>query len=148
MLSVFSDEYFMDQAIKEAQKAMAADEVPVGAIIVCQNQIIARAHNQTQMLSDVTAHAEVLAITSASAYLGNKYLTECTLFVTLEPCMMCAGALFWTQIGRVVYGASDEKRGFMRYGKEILHPETKLELGIKHKECSHLLTTFFKRKRI
>jgi len=147
MLSIYTDEYFMEQALKEAQKAMAADEVPVGAVIVCQNQIIARAHNQTQILNDVTAHGEIIAITSASAYLGSKYLNDCTLFVTLEPCMMCAGALYWTQIGRVVYGASDEKRGFMRYGKEILHPETKLEFGVKHKECSNILSTFFKLKR-
>lgn len=147
MLSIFTDEFFMEQALKEAQKAMAADEVPVGAVIVCKNQIIARAHNQTQILNDVTAHAEIIAITSASAYLGSKYLMDCTLFVTLEPCMMCAGALYWTQIGRVVYGASDEKRGFMRYGKEILHPETKLEFGVKHKECSELLVNFFRRKR-
>jgi tRNA(adenine34) deaminase len=147
MLSVYTDDYFMEQALREAQKAMAADEVPVGAIIVCQNHIIARAHNQTQILNDVTAHAEILAITSASAYLGSKYLTDCTLFVTLEPCMMCAGALFWTQIGRIVYGASDEKRGFMRYGKEMLHPDTKLEFGVKHHECSELLTQFFRRKR-
>lgn len=147
MLSIYTDEYFMEQALKEAQKAMAVDEVPVGAVIVCQNQIIARAHNQTQILNDVTAHGEIIAITAASAYLGSKYLRECTLFVTLEPCMMCAGALYWTQIGRVVYGTSDEKRGFMRYGKEILHPDTKLEFGVKHKECSGILTTFFKRKR-
>lgn len=147
MLTIFSDEYFMDQAIKEAKKAELAGEIPVGAIIVCQKQIIARAHNQTQILNDVTAHAEILAITSAASYLGNKYLKECTLYVTLEPCIMCAGALYWTQLDRVVYGASDEKRGFMRYGKELLHPGTKLEFGVRHDECATLITSFFEKKR-
>lgn len=147
MLTIYTDEYFMLQAIKEAEKARDAGEVPVGAIIVCKNQIIAKAHNQTQLLNDVTAHAEILAITTASAYLGSKYLKECTLFVTLEPCVMCAGALYWSQIDRVVYGASEEKRGFMRYGKELLQPATKLEFGIKHDECSALMTTFFSEKR-
>lgn len=147
MLTIYTDEYFMLQAIKEAEKARDAGEVPVGAIIVCKNQIIAKAHNQTQLLNDVTAHAEILAITTASAFLGSKYLKECTLFVTLEPCVMCAGALYWSQIDRVVYGASEEKRGFMRYGKELLHPATKLEFGIKHDECSALMTTFFSEKR-
>jgi tRNA(adenine34) deaminase len=147
ILTVFSDEYFMAQAIKEAEKALEADEVPVGAVIVCRNQIIARAHNQTQLLTDATAHAEIMAITTAASYLGNKYLNDCTLFVTLEPCIMCAGALYWCQIDRVVYGASDEKRGFMRYGKELLHPATKLEFGIKHDECAELLKTFFVNKR-
>jgi tRNA(adenine34) deaminase len=147
MLSMFTDDYFMQQAIKEAIKASEEGEVPVGAVIVCQNQIIARAHNQTQALHDVTAHAEMVAITSASTFLGGKYLQECTLFVTLEPCVMCAGALYWSQISRVVYGASDEKRGFMRYGKELLHPSTRLEFGIKHDECARLMTTFFSEKR-
>lgn len=147
MLTIFSDEYFMAQAIKEAEKAKEAGEIPVGAVVVCQKQIIARAHNQTQILNDVTAHAEILAITSASSYLGAKYLKDCRLYVTLEPCIMCAGALFWSQIDRVVYGASDEKRGFMRYGKELLHPNTKLEYGIKHDECSDLIKLFFEDKR-
>ncbi len=147
MLTVFSVEYFMIQAIKEAEKAMEAEEVPVGAVIVCRNQIIARAHNQTQLLTDVTAHAEIMAITTASSYLGSKYLNDCTMFVTLEPCVMCAGALYWSQIDRVVYGASDEKRGFMRYGKELLHPATKLEFGIKHDECAELIQSFFASKR-
>ncbi|MGB4960189.1 MAG: nucleoside deaminase, partial [Saprospiraceae bacterium] len=110
MLTVFSDDYFMGQAIKEAEKAAASGEVPVGAVIVCQQQIIARAHNQTQLLNDVTAHAEIIAITAASSYLGSKYLNGCTLFVTLEPCIMCAGALYWSKIDKLVYGASDEKR--------------------------------------
>lgn len=147
MLTIYSDDYFMEQAVREAKKASMAGEIPVGAIIVCQKQIIARAHNQTQILQDVTAHAEILAITAASSYLGSKYLKDCTLYVTLEPCVMCAGALYWAQIGRVVYGASDEKRGFMRYGKELLHPGTKLEFGIKHDECSAMMSSFFVEKR-
>jgi tRNA(adenine34) deaminase len=147
MLTVFSDEYFMAQAILEAKKAAEAGEVPIGAIIVSRNQIIARAHNQTQLLHDVTAHAEILAITTASSYLGSKYLKDCSIFVTLEPCIMCAGALYWSQISRIVYGASDEKRGFMRFGKELIHPSTKLEYGIKHHECEELLKVFFKMKR-
>lgn len=147
MLTIYSDDYFMEQAVREAKKASMAGEIPVGAVIVCQKQIIARAHNQTQILQDVTAHAEILAITAASSYLGSKYLKDCTLYVTLEPCVMCAGALYWAQIGRVVYGASDEKRGFMRYGKELLHPGTKLEFGIKHDECSAMMSSFFVEKR-
>lgn len=147
MLSIYSDDYFMGQALREAEKAREAGEIPVGAVVVCQKQIIARAHNQTQILNDVTAHAEIMAITAASSYLGNKYLNECTLYVTLEPCIMCAGALAWAQLDRVVYGASDEKRGFMRYGKELLHPKTKLEYGIKHDECAALMTEFFAQKR-
>jgi len=147
MLSIYSDDYFMGQALREAEKARDAGEIPVGAVVVCQKQIIARAHNQTQILNDVTAHAEIMAITAASSHLGNKYLNECTLYVTLEPCIMCAGALAWAQLDRVVYGASDEKRGFMRYGKELLHPKTKLEYGIKHDECAALMTEFFAQKR-
>jgi len=147
MLSVQGDVFFMKEAIKEAQKARAGGEVPVGAIVVAKGKIIAKAHNQTQLLSDVTAHAEIMAITSASSYLGNKYLKECAIFITLEPCVMCAGALAWSQIGRVVYGASDDKKGFMRYGKELLHPSTKLEFGILHDECSQLLVKFFDEKR-
>jgi tRNA(adenine34) deaminase len=146
-LSIFSDDHFMKQALKEAQKAFESDEVPVGAIIVANNQIIARAHNQTQLLHDVTAHAEIIAITSATNFLNAKYLPDCTLYVTVEPCVMCAGALFWSQIGRVVYGADDEKRGFMRFGKSILHPKTKVEYGVLHKECSELMSNFFKEKR-
>lgn len=112
MLSVFSDEYFMKEALKEAQKAFDEDEVPVGAIVVCDNKIIARAHNMTEKLNDVTAHAEMLAITSTTNFLGGKYLNECTIYVTLEPCVMCAGALYWSQVKKIVYAASDEKRGF------------------------------------
>lgn len=147
LLQPFNEEYFMKQALAEAQKAYDADEVPVGAVIVINNQIISRAHNQTELLTDVTAHAEILAISSASSHLGAKYLPEATLYVTLEPCMMCSGALYWSQIGKVVFGAADEKRGFMRYGKELLHPKTKIAYGIMEAECSALLKEFFKKKR-
>lgn len=148
MLSVFSDTWYMQQALAQARMAFEAGEIPVGAVIVCDNRIIAKAHNQTEQLTDVTAHAEILAITAASAYLGSKYLQDCSLFVTLEPCVMCAGALAWAQIGRVVYGASDEKRGFMLHGgKSLLHPKTRLEMGIMEHECSVLMTDFFKGKR-
>lgn len=138
----------MGQAIKEAEKASDAGEIPVGAIVVCNKQIIARAHNQTQVLDDVTAHAEIMAITTASQHLGAKYLKDCTLYVTLEPCVMCAGALYWSKISRVVYGASDEKQGFMRYGKDLLHPKTKLEFGIQHDACAALIKSFFAEKRL
>ena len=148
MLSVYSDTYFMKQALAEAQKAAEAGEVPVGAVIVCDNMIIARTHNQTEQLTDVTAHAEILALTAASGHLGSKYLPECTLFVTVEPCVMCAGALAWAQIGRIVYGATDEKRGFMvAGGKQLLHPKTRLEMGILEDECGELMTRFFREKR-
>lgn len=147
MLSVQSDEYFMKQALLEAQKAALKGEIPVGAVVVSRGHIIARAHNQTEQLSDVTAHAEVLAITSASAYLGSKYLHDCTLYVTLEPCCMCAGALAWAQLSRLVYAAQDDKRGFMRYGLTMLHPKTKTEFGVLHDECSRLMTDFFVGKR-
>lgn len=147
MIEVYNDEYFMKQAYLEAQKAFESGEVPVGAVIVANKQIIARAHNQTELLTDVTAHAEILAITAASSYLGNKYLQGCTLYVTLEPCIMCSGALRWAQLDRVVYGASDDKSGFMRYGKELLHPATKLEFGVMHQHCSELMTSFFTLKR-
>ncbi len=147
MLAFDSDVFFMREAIKEAKKARAAGEIPVGAVIVSKSKIIARAHNQTQLLSDVTAHAEMMAITSASSHLGSKYLSTCELFVTLEPCVMCAGALKWSQIGRVVYGASDDLKGFMRYGKELLHSKTKLEFGVLFEECSSLLKDFFEEKR-
>jgi tRNA(adenine34) deaminase len=147
MLSVLSDEYFMDLAIREAEKGATEGEVPVGAIITCEGRIIAKAHNQTERLQDSTAHAELLAITAASAHLGSKWLPQCTLFVTLEPCMMCAGALYWARLGRVVYGASDDKRGFMQYGKGLLHPTTKLEFGVRHDVCLQILQQFFTLKR-
>jgi len=138
----------MKQALAEAEKAYEAGEVPVGAVIVSDGRIIARAHNQTEQLTDVTAHAEILAITAAAGHLGSKYLQDCTLYVTLEPCVMCAGALAWAQMGRVAYGATDEKRGFMLYGgKSLLHPKTRLEMGIMEAECGALMTDFFKAKR-
>ncbi|HRN41234.1 MAG: nucleoside deaminase [Flavobacteriales bacterium] len=147
MLSVFSDEYFMKEALKEAQKAFDEDEVPVGAVVVCDNKIIARAHNMTEKLNDVTAHAEMLAITSATNYLGGKYLNECSLYVTLEPCVMCGGALYWSQIKKVVYASPDVKRGFSTLEKNILHPKTELVRGVLQQEASELITTFFKSKR-
>ena len=147
MLSVFSDEHFMKEALKEAQKAYERDEVPVGAVVVVNQRIIARAHNLTETLNDVTAHAEMQAITSAADYLGGKYLNECTLFVTLEPCVMCAGALFWSQVGKVVFGAYDQKRGYQSEGAR-LHPKTELVGGILAEECRVLLTEFFRSKRI
>ena len=147
MLEVFTDEYFMKQALVEARRAFDAGEIPVGAVIVCENQIIARAYNNTEQLLDVTAHAEIVAITAASTYLGSKYLPDCTLYVTLEPCVMCAGALAWAQMGRLVYGASDEKKGFMNYGKLLLHPKTTVEFGVLMEECSELMRRFFQKRR-
>ncbi|MFM6965668.1 MAG: nucleoside deaminase [Sphingomonadales bacterium] len=147
MLSPFNDEYFMKQAFLEAQKAFDADEVPVGAVIVCKNQIIARGHNLTEQLTDVTAHAEIQAITAAAQYLGAKYLKECTLFVTLEPCCMCAGALYWSQIDRVVFAARDAKRGASATGTSLYHPATLVENGVMENECSQLLKDFFAKKR-
>ena len=137
----------MQQAIIEARKAFDAGEVPVGAVIVSEGRIIARGFNQTERLNDVTAHAEIIAMTAATDYLGSKYLDECDLYVTLEPCPMCAGALAWAQLKRLVFAASDDKRGFMRFGKEMLHPKTKVELGIMQEECSALIKRFFQEKR-
>jgi tRNA(adenine34) deaminase len=147
MLTTFSDAHFMKEAFKEAQQAFKEDEVPVGAVIVCDNKIIARAHNMTERLNDVTAHAEMLAFTSATDYLGGKYLNECTLYVTLEPCVMCAGASYWTQLKKVVYGASDQNRGFAKHQENLLHPKTTIVTGIMEMECRELMTTFFKSKR-
>lgn len=147
-LSIYSDDYFMREALKEAQKALEADEVPVGAIVVCQKKIIARAHNYTERLNDVTAHAEMQAITAAANHLGAKYLNECTLYVTLEPCTMCAGALYWSQLGKLVYGASDEKRGYLRIKENLLHPRTVLVKGVLKNECTKIITDFFAKKRI
>lgn len=147
MLSIYSDDYFMQQALKEARQALLKGEIPVGAVVVCDNKIIARGHNQTEQLQDVTAHAEMIALTAAANNLGSKYLPECTLYVTLEPCVMCAGALFWTQIGRVVYGAADDKRGFMRFGKTLLHPKASIEYGVLEAECAEIISGFFKSKR-
>lgn len=136
----------MRQALIEAQRAYDKDEVPIGAVIVMQHQIIARAHNLTETLNDVTAHAEMQAFTAASDYLGGKHLPECTLYVTLEPCQMCAGASYWTQIGKIIFGAYDPKRGYQFY-KTTLHPKTKVIGGILEHECAQLLLTFFSKKR-
>jgi len=141
------DERFMREALKEAQMAADKDEVPIGAVVVCQNQIISRAHNLTETLNDPTAHAEMQAITSATNYLGGKYIDQCTLYVTLEPCPMCAGGLYWAQVGRLVYGADDPKRGYSTMNKNILHPKTEVTGGILMNECSTLVSTFFKKKR-
>ena len=141
------DEHFMREALKEAHKAFELDEVPVGAIVVCNNLIIARAHNLTEMLNDVTAHAEMQAFTSASSFLGGKYLTDCTLYVTIEPCPMCAGASYWAQIGKIVYGAKDDKRGYSILNKKILHPKTKIVSGVLVEECGELMKEFFRKKR-
>ena len=146
-IEVYNDEYFMEQALREAHLAMAEDEVPVGAVVVVNKKIIGRGHNLTERLQDVTAHAEIQAITAASSYLGAKYLVDCTLYVTLEPCVMCAGALFWSQIGKVVYAADDPKRGYTRQNL-MLHPSTEIEKGLKQKEASDLLIRFFQRKRL
>lgn len=141
------DNFYMKQALQEAKCAFEEDEIPVGAVIVCGERIIARAHNLTERLSDVTAHAEMQAITAASEYLGGKYLNDCTLYVTVEPCIMCAGALGWSQIGRIVYGAGDEKRGFRRFAPQALHPKTELVSGVMEEECASLMKEFFQRKR-
>ena len=146
-LKLFSDEYYMKEALKEARKAFDQDEVPVGAVIVCEKQVIARTHNLTEMLTDVTAHAEMQAFTAASGHIGGKYLKECTLYVTLEPCLMCAGAAFWTQIGRIVYGAADDKRGYTLLGRPVLHPSTEVVSGVMEEESRMLLQEFFARKR-
>ena len=146
-INPFNENYFMKEALKEAQKALEKDEVPVGCVIVCDNQIIARAHNFTQTLNDVTAHAEMQAFTSAADFLGGKYLNECALYVTLEPCIMCAGASYWTQLQKVVYGAKDVKRGYSQLAENILHPKTEVISGIMAEECSKLLMDFFKTKR-
>mgnify|MGYP002929641420 FL=1 len=141
------DESFMRMALKEAEKAGANGEIPIGAVVVCKGRIISRAHNLTETLHDVTAHAEMQAITAAANMLGGKYLTDCTLYVTVEPCVMCAGALGWSQIPRVVFGASDEKRGFLRYAPNALHPKTTVTSGILEEECRTIMQEFFKGKR-
>lgn len=146
MITPHNDEHFMKQAILEANKAERMGEVPVGAVIVSNNQIIARGHNLTEQLNDVTAHAEMQAITSAAEFIGGKYLKKCTLYVTLEPCIMCGGALFWSQIDKVVFGAKDEKRGASTKGN-IYHPKTIILEGVMEEECSELIKLFFKNKR-
>lgn len=147
MEDLYTDTYFMKMAMREAQKAFDEGEVPIGAVIVARNQVIAKGYNQVEMLNDVTAHAEILAITSASQSYGSKYLTDCTLYVTVEPCVMCAGALRWSQIERVVYAADDEKYGFMKFGKEMLHPSTKLACGACKDEAVEIMRKFFADKR-
>jgi tRNA(adenine34) deaminase len=147
MHTLFSDEYYMQLAIYEAEAAAEAGEIPVGAVVVCQNKIIAKTRNQTEQLTDVTAHAEILAITAAASYLGGKYLKDCTLYVTLEPCVMCAGALYWAQVGRIVYGASDEKRGFSVVKQPLLHPKTIVRRGVLENEVTTLLKNFFHKLR-
>ncbi len=146
-MELYSDEYFMKEALKEAQKAFEKDEVPVGAVIVNNKQIISRSHNLTETLNDVTAHAEMQAFTAASNYLGSKYLNDCTLYVTLEPCIMCAGASYWSQISRIVYGTDDAKKGYRKYKTNVLHPRTTIQSGVLKEECSNLITDFFKQKR-
>ena len=137
----------MEMALYEAQKAAELGEIPVGAVVVCQDRVIAKTHNQTEQLNDVTAHAEIMAITAAAQFLGSKYLKNCTLYVTLEPCVMCAGALYWSQIGRIVFGASDEKRGYSLLSQKVLHPKTKVSRGVLEKEIQELLQKFFKQLR-
>ena len=146
MLNPFDDTYFMKRALQEAQQAYDLGEVPIGAVIVCKDQIIARGHNLTETLNDVTAHAEMQAFTSASDYLGGKYLKDCTLYVTIEPCQMCAGASYWTQIGKIVFGARDVQRGCITM-KTTLHPKTKMTGGVLEEECGKLLSHFFVEKR-
>ncbi|MGC9353326.1 MAG: nucleoside deaminase [Mariniphaga sp.] len=147
MIEPFSDEYFMKKAFAEAVQAFDEGEIPVGAVVVANNKIIARAHNLTETLNDVTAHAEMQAITAAANLLGGKYLNGCTVYVTLEPCAMCAGALGWAQTGRIVYGASDPKRGFRKFAPNALHPKTEIVGGVLETECSELLQEFFRKKR-
>lgn len=147
MLSIYTDEYFMNEAFREAEKAASEGEVPVGAVVVSRQRIIARAHNMTEQLKDVTAHAEMLAITAAANFLNGKYLEECTLYVTLEPCAMCAGALHHAHISAVVYAASDEKRGYSRYGDSLLHPRTTVQKGLMAGRSVQLLQSFFREKR-
>jgi tRNA(adenine34) deaminase len=143
-MDLYSDEYFMREALKEAEKAFEINEVPVGAVVTCRNRIIARAHNQTEKLTDATAHAEMIAVTAASNYLGSKYLNECTLYVTLEPCVMCAGALHWVQLQKLVFGASDIQRGYTLLRKPVLHPKTEVHNGVKAAEAKKLIDEFFK----
>ena len=147
MVDKAKDERFMRMALQEAKEAFDADEIPVGAVIVCKDRVVARAHNLTECLGDVTAHAEMQAITSAAASLGGKYLTDCTLYVTVEPCVMCAGAIAWAQVGRLVFGAEDEKRGYQRYAPQALHPKTAVVKGLLSDECAGLMKDFFRKRR-
>ncbi|OYU94292.1 MAG: tRNA-specific adenosine deaminase [Bacteroidetes bacterium B1(2017)] len=147
MENIFDHTWFMREALKEAQKAFDMGEVPVGAVVVYENKIIGKGHNLTEQLHDVTAHAEMQAITAAANYIGAKYLSECSLYVTLEPCIMCAGAIFWSQPAALIYGASDAKRGFMKEGKHLLHPKTELTSGVLEEQASELMKAFFKKLR-
>ena len=147
MLSVYTDEHFMREALRQAQQAFEEGEIPVGAVVVSNNKIIARAYNQTERLNDVTAHAEMLALTAAANYLGGKYLSDCTLFVTLEPCNMCAGALYWGQLKKLVIGAPDEQRGYSRMTPSLLHPKTEVVNGLMEAECKALVDDFFRQLR-
>jgi tRNA(adenine34) deaminase len=146
-MTLNEDEYYMSLALKQAERALEEEEIPVGAVVVCQGRIVAKAYNQTEMLTDVTAHAEMLAITSAAQTIGAKYLKDCTLYVTLEPCLMCAGAIYWSQLGRLVFGAFEGKRGFSSLRKDILHPKTEVTSGILAEESALLLKEFFSMRR-
>jgi tRNA(adenine34) deaminase len=146
-MELYTDEYFMREALKEAQKAFEIGEVPVGAVVVCRNRVIARAHNQTEKLTDATAHAEMLAVTAAANHIGSKYLSECTLYVTLEPCVMCAGALHWVQLQKLVFGASDIQRGYSLVSSPLLHPKTEVVKSVKAVEAKELIDSFFRRIR-
>lgn len=146
-MNIMTDIDYMKQALVEAKKAFEKDEVPIGAVVVCKGRIIARAHNLTEMLNDVTAHAEMQAITAAANNIGGKYLNDCTLYVTVEPCPMCAGAIGWSQLGKLVYGAEDEKRGYHRYAPDVLHPKTEVVSGVCADEATALMKEFFKNKR-
>lgn len=147
MIKPPDDEHWMRHALREAEQAFSADEVPIGAVIVCRDQLIGRGHNLTERLNDVTAHAEMQAITAAAEFLGGKYLHECVLYVTVEPCVMCAGALNWAHMGRIVFGAFDEKAGYRRIGNTLLHPKTKITGGILEPQCADLMKAFFRKKR-
>ena len=144
---MLDDKYFMNQALTEAKLAYDKDEIPIGAVVVCSNRIIARGHNLTEILNDVTAHAEMQVITAATNVLGGKYLDECTIYVTVEPCPMCAAALGWAQMQRIVYGADDPKKGYLLYSTKVLHPKTEVVSGVMAEECSELMKNFFKKKR-
>jgi len=147
VIGTTSDEHYMRMALREAERAFAADEIPIGTVIVCNDTVIARGHNLTERLNDVTAHAEMQAITAAAENLGGKYLHDCTIYVTVEPCVMCAGALNWAHVGRIVFGAFDEKAGYRRIGGSLLHPKTKVTGGILEAECADLMKAFFRKKR-
>lgn len=142
-----SDEKFMREALKEALIALSRDEIPIGAVVVLDGRVVARAHNLTEALNDATAHAEMQALTAAANTIGGKYLDRCTLFVTVEPCPMCASASYWTHVGRIVYGAKDEKRGYQKFGDKLLHPRTVVKAGVLQDECAALMVSFFKNKR-